>query len=298
MSTCHTAEPADPADPGIFDWHPAELITAHESRPDSEGFALIVLNQPLHTRLAVIRQLWDNAHVRIAADGGANCLYEAAGQHGDACFDDLDVIIGDLDSLSPPAQSYYESREQQHKTKKKQTQVIRDPDQESTDFGKAVAYIRRQTRPSQTCQTGERTSPPPPPLDIVALGGLGGRVDQGLSQLHHLYLFQTDTRYSAGRMYLFSGESLTFLLKSGRHRIRVRDGERGGRGVFGKHVGILPVGGPSRITTRGLEWDVTDWETQFGGRVSTSNHVLPETEVVEVQTTADVLFTIALREEV
>ncbi len=101
-------------------------------------------------------------------------------------------------------------------------------------------------------------------------------------------------------MYLFSGESLTFLLKGGsgsggRHRIRVRD--HGHDDVFGKHVGILPVGGPSRITTRGLEWDVQDWETEFGGRVSTSNHVLPGTEVVEVETTRDVLFTIALREE-
>jgi thiamine pyrophosphokinase len=56
------------------------------------------------------------------------------------------------------------------------------------------------------------------------------------------------------------------------------------------------VGGPSRITTRGLEWDVTDWETRFGGRMSTSNHVLPETEVVEVETTEDVLWTIALRQ--
>lgn len=122
-------------------------------------------------------------------------------------------------------------------------------------------------------------------------------MDQGLSQLHHLYLFQTDPRYAAGRMYLFSGESLTFLLKPGRHRIRVRDGPAGGEAdVFGKHVGILPVGGPSRITTRGLEWDVTDWETEFGGQVSTSNHVLPETQVVEVATTRDVLFTIALRQ--
>ncbi len=132
------------------------------------------------------------------------------------------------------------------------------------------------------------------PIDILAIGGLGGRVDQGLSQIHHLYLFQSHPRYADGRVYLYSGESLTFLLKKGRHRIRVRD-EEGGEDVFGKYVGILPVGRPGRITTRGLEWDVTDWETEFGGRLSTSNHVLPETKVVEVETTGDVVFTIALR---
>ncbi len=128
-------------------------------------------------------------------------------------------------------------------------------------------------------------------MDIIALGGLGGRVDQGLSQIHHLYLFQPGPAYEAGRVFLLSGQSLTFLLKKGKHDIKVREG---GDDVFGKHVGILPIGGPSRLTTQGLEWDVTDWETCFGGQMSTSNHVLPETQVVKVEATSDVVFTIAL----
>lgn len=41
---------------------------------------------------------------------------------------------------------------------------------------------------------------------------------------------------------------------------------------------------------------MTDWETEMGGRLSTSNHVLPETQVVEVETDKDVLFTIALKQ--
>ena len=156
------------------------------------------------------------------------------------------------------------------------TQVIHDEDQYSTDFGKAVRYIREHN---------------PAPVDIVALGGLGGRVDQGLSQLHHLYMFQTDPEYSAGRIYLVSEESITFLLKAGTHHIQVRDG---GEEVFAKYVGILPIKEQSAITTKGLEWDVTDWVTEFGGQMSTSNHVLPETRTVEVTTTKDVLFTVAL----
>lgn len=127
------------------------------------------------------------------------------------------------------------------------------------------------------------------------MGGLGGRVDQGLSQLHHLYLFQTDLNYAEGRMFLVSGESLTFLLKAGGHRIHVREKGKGKGGVFDKYVGIVPVKEPSVISTKGLEWDVTDWKTEFGGMISTSNHVLPDTEVVEIETTRDVLFTIALK---
>jgi thiamine pyrophosphokinase len=141
------------------------------------------------------------------------------------------------------------------------------------------------------------------------MGGLGGRVDQGLSQLHHLYMFQTSDTYADGKLYLLSGESLTFLLKAGRHRIHVREpgrkhssqSEQDGGGdmgeeVFGKYVGIIPVKEPSVITLKGFEWDVEDWPTEFGAQMSTSNHVLPETEVLEVQTSKDVLFTIALRE--
>lgn len=131
------------------------------------------------------------------------------------------------------------------------------------------------------------------------MGGLGGRVDQGLSQLHELYRSQRTPDYAEGRLVLVSGSSITFLLKPGRtHRIHVR--ERDGEGnrredVFAKHAGIIPVKEPSSITLRGFEWDVTDWATEFGTRMSTSNHVLPESEVVEVETTTDVLFTIALK---
>lgn len=145
------------------------------------------------------------------------------------------------------------------------------------------------------------------------MGGLGGRVDQGLSQLHHLYLFQQSPTYAEGRMYLVSGHSLSFVLKGGArwHRIRVREpadaDEKNGvagsttfrrvsRDPFAKHVGIVPVGRPARISTKGLEWDVQDWPTAFGGQMSTSNHVLPETEVVEIWADEDVLFTIALKD--
>ncbi|KXX74849.1 Thiamine pyrophosphokinase 1 [Madurella mycetomatis] len=268
MSEC--TAPADKG-PSIVDWDPTVLVRGVGSRTQPQeqdqktGFALIVLNQPLHNH-GVIRQLWNNASIRIAADGGANpSIWLPDG----TAIDDLHVIVGDLDSLTTDARAYYD-----------------DPDQNSTDFGKAVQYARQSHHREATAT----------PLDIVAIGGLGGRVDQGLSQLHHLYLFQKDPHYADGRMYLFSGESLTFLLKAGRHRIRVRRGPAGEDDVFGKYVGILPIKEPSRITTKGLEWDITDWETEFGGQLSTSNHVLPETQVVEVMTTKDVLFTIALRQ--
>lgn len=186
------------------------------------------------------------------------------------------MIIGDLDSLTPATRAYYED------VTGHRIAVVHEADQDSTDFTKAVRHIRKARGP----------------VDIVCMGGLGGRVDQGLSQLHHLYLFQTSPAYAEGRVYLVSGESLTFLLKAGAHRIHVRADaghDEPPADVFGKHVGIIPIKEPSVISTRGLEWDVRDWPTEFGGQLSTSNHVLPETEVVEIETARDVLFTIALK---
>lgn len=155
--------------------------------------------------------------------------------------------------------------------------MIHDPDQYSTDFSKAIRHVRSVK----------------PGMDILALGGLGGRVDQALSQLHHLYLFPAGRGTTEGKLYLLSAESLTFLLEAGTHRIWIREDSLDD--IFAKHVGILPIGEPSIISTKGLEWDVTDWKTEFGGQVSTSNHILPATEVVEVQTDKDVLFTVAMR---
>lgn len=205
------------------------------------------------------------------ADGEAVCKCDSH-----AAQDSLDVIIGDLDSLRDDTRAYFASRG---------GAVVHDPDQYSTDFGKAVKHVWKQY----------------PQMNIIAIGGLGGRVDQGVSQLHHLYLFQDDGSSGKAavdrRMYLLSSESITFLLPTGRHHIHVRE-EPGPAtaDVFAKHVGILPMQGPSVISTKGLEWDVKDWETQFGGLVSTSNHILPDTRIVAVDTNRPVIFTVALKD--
>ncbi|KAJ4165453.1 hypothetical protein LMH87_007085 [Akanthomyces muscarius] len=247
----------------VFEWHPARYLQTSEPVDD---FALLVLNQPLKNGIN-LRKLWKNSSVRVAADGGANRLYELSSFQGK--FSNLQAIIGDLDSLTPTVRDFYSSQPQP-------AQVIHDRDQESSDFGKAIKWIRDSYK-----------------MDIIALGGIGGRVDQGISQLHHLYLFQSGAGYDEGRIFLLSGSSLTFLLKAGQHHIHVR--EEGEADVFAKAVGIIPLREPSRITTKGLEWDVTDWLSQIGGKLSTSNYILPTTRCIEIETTKDVLFTVSLR---
>ncbi len=80
-----------------FEWHPARLLQSDEEKQD---FALLVLNQPLKNG-ANLRKLWQRctsrvrllltmrrnadgsqASIRVAADGGANQLYELSTFHG------------------------------------------------------------------------------------------------------------------------------------------------------------------------------------------------------------------------
>lgn len=170
---------------------------------------------------------------------------------------------GDLDSLRDDVRAYYASQG---------VSVSQDHDQFSTDFGKCMQKI--SSRVSSTSLQ-----------DVLVLGTLGGRVDQGLGLLHEM--IREETTHANLRLWLFSECSLSFILRSARSVIR---GLRGDDGIFTENVGLVPIYGPARISTTGLEWDVREWETQMGGMVSTSNHVKKDEIVVE--TTAPILFTI------
>jgi len=186
----------------------------------------------------------------------------------------LDAIVGDLDSVHAETLDYYGSSGSQ-------TKIVRYEDQDSTDFDKATRYVCVEN----------------PGINIIVFGGLGGRVDQGLSTLHHLFSIHLHQRDVVGPMYLLSDESFSFVLTPGCHEIQVREeeDERRSGDIFDKYVGIVPLRATSIITTQGLEWDITDWRTTFGEIITTSNHVLPQTSTVIVKTTNYVLFTIALK---
>lgn len=246
----------------ITTWHPADVLS--DDPKAHKDCALVILNQPLELRASLYAKIWKNSIYKVAADGGANRIRDLNKSHPGNDLT-VDLVIGDLDSITSEATKYWED---------KGVKIEHDSDQYSTDFMKAVGHIWSSDKPK--------------PVNIVAIGGLGGRVDQGLSMLHHLYLFQKD--YASGKMFLLSSEGITFVLKAGKHRIK---GQEMFEGIgLGRNVGIIPLKEPSIITTKGLEWDVTDWPTEFGGQMSTSNHVVEEWVMIE--TTKDVLFTIDL----
>ena len=195
----------------------------------------------------------------------------------------MDVICGDLDSIRPDVREYFTDRG---------VKILLDADQYSTDMTKCLRYIREEAR-TGTDFEGEGNGPnfrsQKEHLDIAIFGGLGGRADQAFSQLHHLYVSAHEgSTVSKGDLYLITPESVVFLLEKGLNKIHTPLDT----GFFKENVGIIPVAKPSVITTRGLEWDVTDWPTEFGIQISTSNHV--KSNIIEVETTEMVLFTLEL----
>ena len=227
------------------DWYPCGLLNGKPKTP----YAIIVLNQPINkTALDIVI---DSALLLLCADGGANRLFEYDETAKNGFKHRLpNAIIGDIDSLSKPVGDHYQAHG---------VRVINDPDQYSTDFTKCLKWIRAWSREQDNSEDAG--------MDVVVLGGLGGRVDQGFSQIHHLYMAVNDVELLKGRIYLLSEQSLTFVLANGENHIHLEPG------FFAENIGIIPVLGRTLITTRGLEWDVEDWPTEFGGQVSTSNHI-------------------------
>ena len=233
--------------------------------------------------------------------------------------------MGDLDSIRPSVRQHYEALG---------VSIIQDPDQYSTDFTKCLKYLNNHAAEIITSprrQKGDASSTSPShlqsTLDIVILGGLGGRVDQAFSQIHHLYMMtqtQRELRKSrekgndaeskkvepgaGGNLYLVSEESVTFVLQEGRNIIYTPATNRPDAPGSPRQdstaadiepplkrkrdIGIIPLSAPASITTHGFEWDVEDWHTEIGGQVSTSNHI--RADKVEVSTSAPVLFTVEL----
>ncbi|KAJ5317369.1 hypothetical protein PENANT_c034G10620 [Penicillium antarcticum] len=323
-----------------MEWDPSRFFRVSGS---PSPYALLILNQPINENAFGV--LSHYASYIICADGGANRLYDMMKLNGKESNDPPNAIIGDLDSIRPSVREHYE---------KLGVSVMEDPDQYSTDFTKCLKYLNAhaaeiiaspRTNDSAKAKAKAKANgrtrssktkdpyPTPPvqsndsPLEIVILGGLGGRVDQAFSQVHHLYMM-TQTQCTirenesktipadssakpaaGGNLYLVSEESITFIIQTGKNIIhtpatrradittespkkRKRGEEDEPEYFFEENIGIIPLSAPASITTKGFEWDVENWHTEIGGQLSTSNHI--RADKVEVETSVPVLFTVEL----
>ena len=255
-------------------WNP-EIYTPEYLRRNPliynhKPYGMVLLNQSLE-HVSFIINATERSDCVVCADGGANRLFEihqraiASGYRDE---DDLNMptaICGDLDSLDSKVRDHFEGAG---------VHISKDTDQYATDLKKSLRYVKKVMTAAAV------------PFDLIVFGSLSGRADQAFSQLHHLYLANSDPELKPlGEVYLITPESILFLLKPGRNVIHTPVQKN----MFTENIGIIPLGKPAIITTQGLEWDVTDWSTDFESQVSTSNHIKQKN--VEVETTEEVIFT-------
>nr|CCA24794.1 thiamin pyrophosphokinase putative [Albugo laibachii Nc14] len=208
--------------------------------------------------------MWSNAQVTICADGGANCLYDRAVRvEAESTFIPK-YIKGDLDSLRPDVQSYYEQQG---------TEIIQDLDQDSNDLDKCLnlLYEKQQTKSAKR-------------YAVFIFGGMGGRFDQEMQNINCLFRYHSKFQ----EMCLISEATTARLLLGGSHEIEPNlEFETG-------VCGIIPLGGMCRkLTTEGLQWDLNEQSSRFGELVSTSNFI--KQKRVLIRNSDPVIWTTELR---
>ena len=198
--------------------------------------------------------LWNKAGLRICADGGANALFDE-----DEKRIVPDVIKGDMDSAREEVLKYF---------KNQGTQVIRDPNQDTNDFGKCLEELKERFDENALL------------WDVVVWGALGGRMDHEMCNISYLYEWTSYFR----TLTLLSDQNLVCLLNGPGRFVIEPD-----LSAEGPICGVLPVGLPcERVTTKGLKWNMHNQRLAFGEMVSSSNEIVDST--VEIECSSPVLW--------
>ncbi|GAB6032058.1 cAMP-dependent protein kinase subunit [Chamberlinius hualienensis] len=247
----------------VHRWNPFIHLN-HSNNPKgsrSSTIALMILNQSTSCKES-LKSLWDQSVLRVAVDGGANILHSVCKESN--CLDQHipHIISGDFDSVHQHIIQYY---------KDKGVEVIPTPNQDSTDFTKALVLTVNRLKDSNQSVDA-----------IVTLTSLGERLDHVFGNVNTLFLAE---KFSPFPIYLVSDYALTFLLQPGYHVIEIPHES------LNVCCGLIPVGEPCcDVTTDGLKWNLKNQRLEFGKLVSTSNTFTKTT--VTIQTDKHLLFTV------
>jgi len=279
---------------GVLEWE--SLVLAPDRRRDggTSQRALIIVNSGDYNR-ALMELLWERCSHHLCADGGANRLYDS---FGDGDKEEAarrryvpEMIVGDLDSLRNDVRHFYE---------RAGSKLILIQDQDWNDLEKTISSFPEEVR------------------EGVVLGGFGGRFDQQMASIQALYRclpsaqsplpstvpscsppspspspssssLQASMSPSSAvavqnhptspppvdKLSIIDANNITFLLRPGRHVIIPLPT------IEGPTCGLLPIGGRTTVTSRGLQWDVHEQELAFGHLISSSNRITESTVYIE-----------------
>lgn len=173
-----------------------------------------------------------------------------------------DMFTGDFDSCRPESMSY---------ATEMNCQIVRTPDQNETDFTKALRSVSSLLRERDIVTT-------------LVVCETSGRLDQIMANINTL--FKSRKILADTEVMLLSSNSLSWLLHPGSHVIHIPQ-----QVVQEKRWCALVPFCRSRVTTTGLKWNLENSFMEFGGMVSTSNTYRDDTSEVEIETDNSILWT-------
>jgi len=146
-------------------------------------------------------------------------------------------LIGDFDSIRDDVIEYY---------KAKDVQIYHDRSQDDTDLEKCLRHLQNKFL-TENLYNKEKF------YRIVITGGLGGRLDHTLNNIHILHKFSE--RYMNQNnvsLHLMDNNSIGTCILPGKTRyIRSKDFE------LSQGCGIFPLlGETARVRTKGLKWNI------------------------------------------
>uniref|UniRef100_A0A1B6FRE0 Thiamin pyrophosphokinase thiamin-binding domain-containing protein n=1 Tax=Cuerna arida TaxID=1464854 RepID=A0A1B6FRE0_9HEMI len=251
-------------------WKVPKLFNGHIN--DVIGrFAVLILNRPINIPDKYVVELWNKACLRATADGGTDRWYKFVSLL--KCQSELkqmhpDFVSGDFDSIKPETLA---------KCKENGVTVIPTPDQDKTDFTKALEEIMKLTR-------NEIDS-------VIVIVEDSGRLDHIMSNLNTLYNTSEVFGSSCVRLYLFSTETLTWLLPAGSHEIQVPQSFV----QCQAKCGLIPLGAPCVVSSSGLKWNLEKDKMEFGGLISSCNTYSKTCNgIVTIETDNPLLWTMSL----
>uniref|UniRef100_A0A1B6DCN3 Thiamin pyrophosphokinase thiamin-binding domain-containing protein n=1 Tax=Clastoptera arizonana TaxID=38151 RepID=A0A1B6DCN3_9HEMI len=224
-------------------WKPLDLSGV--KLLDIKNYAVVILNRPISLPREHVVSVWKGASFRICVDGGINRWFEFCESVPDNSLPEKypHCVSGDFDSAT---------EDNIKRAKVNGVEVIHTPDQNNTDFTKALDIISKKKENIES---------------IIVLADTSGRLDQILSNLNTLYKIDELFNNRNVKVYILASDTLTWLLQPGSHKIRVPE-------ILAKQkncCALLPLGKPCIVTTMGLMWDLSNTKCEFGGLVSSSN---------------------------
>jgi thiamine pyrophosphokinase len=173
--------------------------------------------------------------LRTIVDGGVN-RYMKFVKENSLQLRAPEIVCGDFDSCAPESMDY---------AKQLGCKIVHTPDQNETDFTKAVKLVISSAEDSFN--------------SIYVVAETSGRIDQIFGNINTLLKIKRLNAPESSRptIYMLSSNSISWLLEPGVHKIHIPEHLTEKR----LWCALIPLTGASLVTTTGLKWNLSKFST-------------------------------------